>query len=85
MRSIEIRDSASQHHFSMFQNIPLRYLFVYNSGRVIYSSIQISRVNSILQRLDVLEDKVDDHNLGSQTSIFQIGYLSKQNSSFSNL
>lgn len=85
MRSTDIRDNTSHHNFNVLQETPLRYLSVRNQGRVIHSSVQIGQVNSILQKLDVLEDKVDDNGLDSQTSLFQTSYLSRQNSSFSNL
>jgi hypothetical protein len=84
-RSTDIRDNTSQHNFKVLQETPLRYLSIHNQGRVIHSSVQIGQVNSILQKLDVLEDKVDDNGLDSQTSLFQTSYLSRQNSSFSNL
>jgi hypothetical protein len=49
---------------------------------IIDPGVQISRVDSILQRLDVLEDKVSNHSFSSQASVLQRANLSKQHLGF---
>jgi hypothetical protein len=40
-------------------------------GRIVDASVQVSRVDSALQRLDVLEDKISNHGFSSQASVLQ--------------
>jgi hypothetical protein len=56
-----------------------------NPGRISNATIQVSRVRSILQRLNVLKNEIGDHNLGSQTLLLQQANLYKQNPSLSYL
>jgi hypothetical protein len=51
---------------------------VYDLGRVIDATVQISRVRPVLQRLYILEDEISNHSFSSQASVFQQADLGKQ-------
>jgi hypothetical protein len=64
-------NTTPQYHIQSAQQVLIGNLPVCDPGGIIDAGIQVSRVNSALQRLNILEDKVDDHGLSSQTPILQ--------------
>jgi hypothetical protein len=69
-RSIGIYNGTPQHHLDSTQDILLQNLLVCQSGRIYDPVIHIRGVNSIFQRLNVLEHNIDQHDFSSQTSVF---------------
>jgi hypothetical protein len=83
--STGIRNLTSQHQINSTQHVFLRNLLAGNSSRVINPSVQIGRVDSILQRLNILENKINNNSLNSQAFVLQCTYLCKQHSGLSKL
>jgi hypothetical protein len=57
------------------------FISCFRDQRFIFISsyaLEISRVRPVLQRLDILENEISDHNFSSQTSVFQQADLGKQ-------
>jgi hypothetical protein len=78
-RSTNIRNFTPQHQINSTQDILLGYLLIGNSRRAVHPCVQISRVHSILQRLYVIINKVNNNSFSSQAPVLQYRYLGKQN------
>jgi hypothetical protein len=76
-RSTDIQNFASQHQINSTQHVLLRNLCVGNSSRVINPSLQIGRVDSIHQRLNILENEINNHNF-QQISLYLSTHISLQ-------
>jgi hypothetical protein len=74
----ELWKKPLQHRVNPTQHVVLRYPLDGNSRRVINTGVQVGRVDSILQRLNVLENIVNNNSFSSQASVLQRIYLGKQ-------
>jgi hypothetical protein len=83
--STDIRNLASQHQIKSTQHVFLRNPFDGNSSRVINPSVQVGRVDSVLQRLNIPEDKIDNNSFNSQASVLKCTYLYRKHSGLSKL
>jgi hypothetical protein len=79
--STSILNSAPQDHIQSAHQIFSGDSPVRNPGRIVDATIQISRVCTVLQGLDILENEISNHNFNNQTSILQQADLGKQYSS----
>jgi hypothetical protein len=85
MRNTSIRCFTPRHQINPTLHVLLKYLLIGNSRGVINTSVQISQVDSIFQRLNFLENNVDKDIFSSQASILQYRYLGEQNPGLSKL
>jgi hypothetical protein len=77
--STNVSNFTPQHQINSTQDILLGYLLIGNLRRVVHPCVQISWVESILQRLDVLKNEVDNDSFSSKAPILQYRYLGQQN------